>query len=133
MKNASTKKGNKSQEKLRRTIKGGKKRRPKTPKRKTPKRKNSKPIVFGHVYSDQCIHCQNMQNDWNTLCKKVSVPLHDIDEDHENQVQQFNTKYQTNLEANGFPTIFRLKKQSSPIDYYNGNRSHKDMKKWLYG
>ena len=128
MKNASKKA---KQRYLRKTTKGGKKRRPKTPKRKNSK--SRKPIVFGHVYSDQCIHCQNMQNDWNTLCKNVSIPLHDIGEDHENQVQQFNAKYNTNLETSGFPTIFRLKKQSSPIDYYNGNRSHKDMKKWLYG
>lgn len=128
MKNASKKA---KQRYLRKTSKGGGKRRPKSPKRKNSK--SQKPIVFGHVYSDQCIHCRNMQNDWNILCKKVSVPLHDIGEDHENQVQQFNVKYDTNLESSGFPTIFRLKKQSSPIDYYNGNRSHKDMKKWLYG
>lgn len=102
-------------------------------KKKQQKQYFKKPVVFGHVYSDQCIHCQNMQNEWDSLCKSVKVPLHDIGENHQERVVQFNQQYGTNLEANGFPTIFKLRRHKTPVVYYQGERTAPAMKKWLYG
>lgn len=122
---------------IRNTRRGHRRRKEKKGKKgnKTRGKKQyfKKPVVFGHVYSDQCIHCQNMQREWDSLCKSVKVPLHDIGENHQQKVQHFNEQYSTNLEANGFPTIFKLQRHKTPIVYYQGERTAPAMKKWLYG
>lgn len=121
-----------------RATRGGLRRRKgkkgnKTRGKKQQKQYFKKPVVFGHVYSDQCIHCQNMQKEWDTMCKSVKVPLHDIGENHQHEVQKFNQQYSTNLEANGFPTIFKLQRHKTPVSYYQGERTAPAMKKWIYG
>jgi hypothetical protein len=101
-------------------------------KKRTMKRKSMPyTIVFGHIYSDGCIHCQNMQNDWNIVCSKTKIPLYDIGDDYENRIHQFNTQYNTDLKYTGFPTIFRVKNKSAVIDYYNGDRTSQSILKWL--
>jgi hypothetical protein len=103
-------------------------------KRKTVnKRKTKTPIVFGHVYSDQCGHCISMQNEWDKVCgdlKKKHV-LHDIGDNYENQISTLNQKYKTNLTYSGFPTIFRIRSVSRPVEYYQGERTREPMKKWI--
>lgn len=91
-----------------------------------------KPVVFGHVYSNDCIHCKNMQSEWNKLCKRPPAPLHDIGGNYENEVSLFNEKYNTNLEVQGLPTIFRIPNNSNTVDYYRGDRSASKMRKWIF-
>ena len=98
------------------------------------RRKSS--VIFGHVYSNGCGHCINMQGEWDKVCDRLKQKhiLHDIGDDYENKISQFNQKYNTNLSYTGFPTIFRLRKNSKPIEYYNGERQMKPMLKWIiYG
>jgi len=93
-------------------------------------RKRQKPLVFGHVFSTQCGHCSSMQDDWTALCHEMrnKGTLIDIGDDYSNQVLHFNQTYKTNLEYDGFPTIFKFKNK---IEYYNGERTKSKMKKWL--
>jgi len=111
----------------------GKLKRKKLHKKRTLKLKQKLPaVVFGHVYSDQCGYCRNMQNDWDNLRAKTKVPLYDIGDDYENKIKSFNTKYNTDLKYSGFPTIFRLKKHHDTVEYYNGNRTTNSMLQWLH-
>ena len=100
-------------------------------------RANKKPIAYGHVYSTQCGHCINMQEDWDKLkneanSKNKTMELIDISENHQAKVDEMNQTYQTDLKFSGFPTIFKVMSKSSPVHYYQGDRSKEDMKKWLF-
>lgn len=114
----------------------------KTAKRiKNAKRKNTKnrkpknaPIAYGHVFSTECGHCINMQGDWDKLKGQVGkdIELLDISDDHQEKVNTVNSSYQTDLKFSGFPTIFKLKRKNTPVEYYQGDRTTGFMKKWLY-
>ena len=82
---------------------------------------NTLPIAYGHVYSDQCGHCINMQSDWDHLKRKIGnkCELHDIGEDHSNKVREFNDRFHSSLNFDGFPTVFKLQKQGDQINYYD--------------
>ena len=111
----------------------GKKR--KTPKKKTKgkKRSTKKPLVFGHVYSSQCGHCINMQQEWDNMCNEVKdIKLRDIGNNYEDEVTSLNTEYNTDLKYEGFPTIFKIIKRDTPVQYYYGERTSPSMKNWLY-
>ena len=97
------------------------------------KNTNKLPVVYGHVYSDQCGHCVNMQNDWNNLCSQVKdIELRDIGVDYDENIKKFNNDFNTELSYEGFPTIFRLSNKGAKPDYYYGERTAPSMKKWLY-
>lgn len=97
------------------------------------KKNSSLPVAYGHVYSDQCGHCVNMQNDWDTLCSQVKdIELRDIGVDYDENIIKFNNDYNTELSYEGFPTIFRLSNKGAKPDYYYGERTAPSMKKWLY-
>lgn len=124
-----------------------------TPKRKTPKRKRNQPsksslkkrksqkdkapkhvtfasttpIAYGHVYSPSCGHCVNMQSDWDKLTHEIgkSIELHDIGDNHSQGVREFNDKFHTRLNFDGFPTIFKLRQRGQPIDYYDSYYSRR--------
>jgi thiol-disulfide isomerase/thioredoxin len=108
------------------------KRNPKKIVKKTLKRK-PKPVVFGHVYSTSCGHCINMQSEWDKVCQdlKRKHVLHDIGDNYESKISEFNQKYNTNLAYSGFPTIFRIRSVSRPVEYYNGERRKEPMKRWI--
>ncbi len=107
--------------------------------RKTRKTKSSKKAnvaVFGHVFSDSCHFCQDMQTEWDILVKRAPFTMNDIGVDHEANIKKINDQYRTDLKADGFPTIFRIievngKKYS--VDYYNGSRTAALIMKWLVG
>ena len=82
---------------------------------------NSLPIAYGHVYSNSCGHCVNMQDDWDNLVNDIGnkVELCDIGEDHSNNVRQFNDRYDSTLNFSGFPTVFKLSQKNKPVEYYD--------------
>lgn len=78
-----------------------------------------------------------MQEDWDKLkneanSKNKTMELIDISENHQAKVDEMNQTYQTDLKFSGFPTIFKVMSKSSPVLYYQGDRSKEDMKKWLF-
>ena len=99
-------------------------------------RKNP-PCAYGHVFSTECGHCINMQEDWDKLTEEVkkdnkAMELVDISQNHQENVDSLNKTYQTDLKFSGFPTIFKVIKKNTPVHYYQGDRSKQDMKKWLF-
>ena len=94
------------------------------------------PIAYGHVYSTDCVHCIRMQKDWDKLTEEVktthsAIELIDISQNHQEKVDAMNETYQTDLKFLGFPTIFQIVNKNAPVQYYQGDRSTEDMKKWL--
>ena len=116
---------------------------------------NSLPIAYGHVYSTSCGHCNAMQEDWDGLTQDVGtkVELCDIGDDHSNEVRQFNDRFHSTLNYDGFPTVFKLTQQGNPVEYYDNYykkqkndfdqgistidpppfRSRESMKVWILG
>lgn len=129
-------KGNKTPRKPKnKTPKKPKNKTPKKPKNKTPKKakknvtfskdlvekRSALPVAYGHVYSDECGYCREMQPEWNKLKENIGdqVTLCDIDKNHTENVRQFNEKYNSSLNFEGFPTVFKLMSKNSPVEYYD--------------
>ena len=97
------------------------------------KRKQTLPVLYGHIFSDQCIHCINMQSAWDRLINEVkNIELRDINDNYEYQVQNINKEFNCNLTYEGFPTIFKLKKNGGMIEYFAQERTYENMLSWLY-
>ena len=106
-----------------------------TPKKQTPKKKQtlilntpnetkttkSPPIAYGHVFSTSCGHCNDMQPAWDELKQDIGsdIELCDIANDHSDQVRQFNDRFHSTLNIDGFPTVFKLAQQGKPVEYYD--------------
>jgi thiol-disulfide isomerase/thioredoxin len=142
--------------------------KPKTPKKvkkakkaKTPKTPPSTPrieikevvgtvedgptLAYGHIYSEQCGYCKQMQPDWDRVVSNHKhIPLHDIhvvmsnpNDPFQQTIDDFNRRYslqnnETMLENRGFPTIFRIRK-SNPhdVDYFQDDRTYDSISNWL--
>ena len=96
--------------------------------------------AFGHVFSPMCFHCVNMSSEWEKLKVTMKKPLfvhirmEDIGENHEENIRALNEKYNVTLESLGYPTIFRIIKSGNhgnAVEYYSGERTEKQMMKWL--
>lgn len=101
-------------------------------KKKTQKKRNRiiPPVLYGHIYSDMCGHCIDMQPEWDKLIPSIkNIQLVDIDDNYEEEVNRINAQYGTDLTYEGFPTIFKLKKKNGPIEYYKNERTAISMKK----
>jgi len=114
-----------------------KRRTKKTKKTRTHQKKKKYPSAYGHVYSTECGHCINMQEDWDNLTNEVkevnnAIELIDISENRQENVDEMNKKYHTDLKFSGFPTIFKVIQKKTPVQYYTGDRSTENMKKWLF-
>lgn len=92
------------------------------------KMEKKEPTVVGKFYSDGCIHCINMQNDWKQLetylkkemphVKIVNVESSNI-EKGTRHVNRLIHPHQVSV--NGFPTIFRFK--NGKVDYFDEFKS----------
>ena len=127
-----------SRKNKRKTVQQKQKRKQKRKQKQTKrtnrniKRKQTLPILYGHIFSDQCIHCINMQSAWDRLVNEVkNIELRDINDNYEYNVQNINKEYNCNLAFEGFPTIFKLKK-GGPIEYFAQERTYDNMLTWLY-
>jgi len=122
-------------------------------------KKSEKKHIFGKVYAEWCGACKQLQPNWVEMLTKLNGNKWDEyspqekeqemkktimvnkdgtvleiiqiqDSDYENYKSQHSDL--RDLEANGYPTIFRKKMHipNSPIEYYNGNRSPDDLIDW---
>ena len=85
-------------------------------------------------YMNGCGHCETMKPAWNKV-------ITELKEKHKNEIilgavesgsMDMFKKHGINPSVSGFPTIlyFHPKKHNAP-EYYNGDRSYEDLKKWI--
>lgn len=100
---------------------------------KTPKRVSFLPIVYGHIFSSQCIHCIQMQPEWDKLVQQVTdIELRDIGDNYEENILNINKEFNCNLQFNGVPTIYKIMQKGGNVEYYYNERTCEAMKSWLY-
>jgi len=88
-------------------------------------------VVLGKIYSDQCIHCQNMAGAWEEMKNKLpnNYTVWDIESnDEEYKKKDFQQKNGVQLQSAGYPTIFMIV-QGKQVDY-NGNRDKDNLLQW---
>lgn len=109
-------------------------RKKKQSKRKTSKQVSFLPIAYGHIFSSQCIHCIQMQSEWDKLVQQVTdIELRDIGDNYEETVLNVNKEFDCDLQFNGVPTIFKIMQKGGIVEYYYKERTYDAMKAWLYG
>ncbi len=88
------------------------------------------------IHSKNCGYCIKMEPEWNklkTMMKGGNVDIQDFEttEDSE-KLKKFNAelknKFNKELEYDGVPTIAKI--SGGNIDYYKGERTAEQMKKW---
>uniref|UniRef100_A0A6C0ICE0 Thioredoxin domain-containing protein n=1 Tax=viral metagenome TaxID=1070528 RepID=A0A6C0ICE0_9ZZZZ len=91
-------------------------------------------VVLGKIYSDQCIHCQNMSGAWEDMKKDLpdNYTVWDIESnDEEYKKKDFQQKHGVQLQSAGYPTIFMIV-QGKQVDY-NGSRDKDNLLQWARG
>jgi thiol-disulfide isomerase/thioredoxin len=89
-------------------------------------------VTILKIYAKWCGYCQSMSPEW----KKMKEMLKNDTNIHVSQIEQGNIakmnkiqqKY-PDLQINGYPTIVKIYPNKN-IEYYTGNRTAVDMKKW---
>ena len=95
----------------------------------------SKTIVC-KIHSKKCGYCIQMKPEWDkmkNLLKGGNVDIHEFETtEHAEKLKEFNTelknKFNKELEYDGVPTLARI--SGGKIDYYKGERTAEEMKKW---
>jgi hypothetical protein len=91
-------------------------------------------MVLGKIYSDHCIHCQNMAGAWEDMKKDLpdNYTVWDIESnDEEYKKKDFQQKHGVQLQSAGYPTIFMIV-QGKQVDY-NGSRDKDNLLQWARG
>jgi len=112
-------------------------RRKKKYQRHTKKRQRKNVVIVGKVYADWCGHCQSLKPEWAKMKKHIHkkrgkrhVIYEEIEEKHIGEkLKKLNESQHVNIEANGYPTVFRV--SNGKVDYYNGNRQSHAMADWF--
>lgn len=121
-------------------LDGGKRRSKKHPRPKSGpirSRKNAKTIIVGKIYANWCGHCQALKPEWAKMRKLIKrkdrgkkIQFVEIEESQmADKLPKFQQKHNVKVEANGFPSLFRL--ANGKVDYYQGNRSAYPMAEWF--
>ena len=90
-------------------------------------------MIVGKVYANWCGHCQNLKPEWKALKKSLStsrVQFIEIEESESAKRAHFEKKNKTQLNVNGFPTIFKIQ-HGKPVQYYTGPRTADAMRAWI--
>ena len=91
-------------------------------------------VVLGKIYSDQCIHCQNMAGAWEEMKQNLpdNYTVWDIEsKDEENKKKEFQNQHGVQLRSSGYPTIFMIV-NGKQLDY-NGDRGKEHLLQWAQG
>merc|ERR1712070_1191011 len=78
------------------------------------------------LYSDYCIHCKNMDNEWKTFLNNKSLDNINIIEIEHNNISKINKKFNTL----GYPSIL-LYNNDKLVDNFEGERTSKNFEKFL--
>jgi len=119
-------------------LDGGKRRSRRRVKKFNPRRsRNPKgTIIVGKIYANWCGHCQALKPEWAKMKKIIrrkgrgkKVKFVEIEESQmADKLPKFQQQYNVQVDANGFPSLFRL--ANGKVDYYQGNRSAHPMAEW---
>jgi thiol-disulfide isomerase/thioredoxin len=101
--------------------------------------KNRKPaITVGLIYANWCGHCQALKPEWKAMKKGMRgmnchyLEIEDADPHKDRKIAHVNSRLkQGKLEANGYPTIFKIK--GGDLEYYQGERSSNALSQWFKG
>ena len=127
-------------------MKKTKSQRRKSYKRKSYKRGGTKKqhspqnkTTVGLIHAEWCGHCQTLMPIWKRMVSSMKgnkkfhvVEIESSDSDKDSRMSQINSKLSSDsekLEANGFPTVFKVK--NGKLEYYNEERQEEAMKKWF--
>tara|TARA_Y100001980_G_C14347502_1_gene159623 strand:- start:188 stop:595 length:408 start_codon:yes stop_codon:yes gene_type:complete len=88
---------------------------------------------FVGIFSENCIHCQNMKPEWNKLIKKLnkikcSSYLIEINTNDFNKITNKNLNHF--MSYNGIPSIIKMKNGKILKDY-KGDRTEKSLFKFI--
>jgi thiol-disulfide isomerase/thioredoxin len=103
------------------------------------KKKQGKPIIVGLIHANWCGHCQTLMPVWEEMVKTIKgnksfhiVKIESSDLNKDARMAHINSKLSKDsrkLEANGFPTIFKVK--NGKLEYYDKERQADAMRKWF--
>lgn len=93
---------------------------------------NNKTCFVG-IFSENCIHCQNMKPEWNKLIKKLNKIkcnsyLIEINTNDFNKITNKNLNHY--MSYNGIPSIIKMKNGKILKDY-KGDRTEKSLFKFI--
>jgi hypothetical protein len=101
-------------------------------------RKSKPAITVGLIYANWCTHCQHLKPEWKKMKKGMRgtnchyLEIEDADHHKDRKIAHVNSRLKTGkLEANGYPTIFKVK--GGNLDYYGGERNAKSLQQWFKG
>jgi len=119
-------------------LDGGKRRSRKQIKKIKPRssRKTKGTIIVGKIYANWCVHCQTLKPEWTKMkkiikrkCRGRKVKFVEIEEEQmTDKLPKFKQQHNVDIDANGFPSLFRL--ANGKVEYYQGNRSAHPMAEW---
>lgn len=99
----------------------------------------NEPVIIGLVYANWCPHCQHLKPEWNVMKNELMnkynglytiVEIEESQPDKLEQIAKLEQKLNGNkIEANGYPTIFKL--NGGNVSYYDGNRDATSMLNWI--
>lgn len=101
-------------------------------------KKKTKKVV-GKLYATWCGHCKTLDPEWKKMKKSVmknkknkDIQFVEIEsENMENGLTKLNKTFSTNVAVqDGYPTLFKIEKGSTKVDYFNGERNAEEMIKW---
>jgi len=91
------------------------------------------PTIIGKVYATWCGYCKQLIPIWAKLKRIIRKPDLQFIEIESNEIKKrayFEKSHNIKLNVSGYPTIFKLH-PNGRIEYYNGTKSFKDMKRWI--
>lgn len=108
-------------------------------KPRTTQKKQHKPTIVGLIHANWCGHCQTLMPVWEEMVKSMKgnkmfhiVKIESSDADKDARMAHINSKISKDspkLQANGFPTIFKVK--NGKLEYYDKERQSDAMRKWF--
>jgi len=88
--------------------------------------------IVGKIYANNCGYCQMLKPEWNKFKLQIknnkNIQIKEIEQGEYKKMEDFKERY-PDLLVNGYPTIFKIY-PNKKIEYYTGDRTAIEMKKW---